>query len=383
MNRGWGSKAPGPGHERGDGTQPPALRARPRLAGGHPRERPGPEEVPGELAGVLVPLRRRALGDAAVGWALLALAVWASAASLLLAWSKLRPTGDVAIIAGCLAAGAVFAGGAAWALRRPGLMEVARQADARLGLDERLATALCFAGASGEIEARLRADAVSATQRHRPAEAFPFARHHKAAIAAALAALVAIVLAVTPNPQASALARRAADRAAVARARQVVTHAQEQVRNLASPEAQPLSAALQRALSELEKAGTPIASLVALSDLSRQLAALDNASASAQQAADAAAGDALAGAPEAASVASDLSNGELDKAAAALRALASELPQLSPAERKALAGALAKAASATGSQAGNNAANPSSSGPSGAGGGQEFNAAISRASAAL
>ena len=242
---------------------------------------PNTEEtaLPGELAGVLVPLYRRALGDSAVRWGLLVVAGWASATSLLLAWSKLRPTENVTLIAACLAASAVLAGCAAWARRRPSLLEVARQADARLGLDERLATALCFAGAPGEMGARLRADATGAAQRHRPAEAFPLGRHHKPAIAAGVAALVVIALAVTPNPQAPALAHRAADRAAVAQARKVVAHAQRQLQSLTSPEARQLSAALQRSLSQLEKAGTPIASLVALSDLSRQLAGLDNASA--------------------------------------------------------------------------------------------------------
>jgi hypothetical protein len=380
---GLGSRSGEPWYRRRDIAGQTETQAPRRRAGRRRRTQRDHDALPGDLATVLVPLHRRALGDSAVHWALLAVAGWASAACFLLAWSKLRPTGDVAFIVAGLAAGAVLAACAAWVWRRPSLMEVARQADARLGLDERLATALCFGGASGEMEARLRADAAWAAQRHRPAEAFPLARHHKPAIAAAVAALVAIALAVTPNPQASTLAHRAADRAAVARARQVVARAQKQLRGLPSPEERQLSAALQRALSQLEKAGTPIASLVALSDLSRQLAALDNASASAQQAAEAAAGDALSGAPGAASVARDLSNGELSAAAAGLRKLANKLPELSPAERKALAAALAKAAAAAGSQADDNQAGSSPSGPTGAGGGQEFAAAIRKASAAL
>ena len=85
---------------------------------------------------------------------------------------------------------------------------------------------------------------------------------------------------MTPNPQASALARRAADEAVVTQARRAVAHAEKQLGNPTSPQARQLSSALQKALSQLDRAGTPIASLVALSDLSRQLAAMDNSSAS-------------------------------------------------------------------------------------------------------
>ena len=337
-----------------------------------------------ELAVALVPLRRRAFGDSAVRFALLAAGSWAGAVCVLLAWSKVRPTANVAFIAGCLGAGAVLVGCAAWVVRRPGIVEVARLADARLGLDERLASALCFAGAPGEMEARLRADAAGAALRHKPAEAFPLGRHQRLAVAATMAGLVAVALAVTPNPQGSALARRASNEAVVAQARRAVAQAEKQLGHPTSPQARQLSAALQKALSQLDKAGTPIASLVALSDLSRQLAAIDNSSTTAEQAAlaaEAAAGDSLAGAGGAGNVARDLSSANLNAAAAGLRALANELPRLSQAQRTALAAALARAASAAGGQGGNS--ETGSSGPAGAASNEGFAPAIGKASAAL
>jgi hypothetical protein len=304
------------------------------------------------LDGVLTPLRRRALGDAAFRWALLAVAGWAAAVSLLLAWSKLSPTSHVPLIAGVLGVVAALVAGSAWALHRPTVVQVARVADARLDLSERLASALFYAHASGDMEARLRADAVGAASRYKPAQAFPVRRHKNLVVGALTVALVAVLLAVTPNPQAGALARQAADREATAQARTVVASARQKLGHPTSAQAQQIANALQAALSQLAKAGTPLASLVALSNLSRQLAQLDNSSGAASQAADAAAGDALAGAPGAQVVSSDLATGNLRGAAAGLRSLAAKLSSLSSAQRRALAAALAKAAASAGYKAG-------------------------------
>ena len=281
------------------------------------------------------------------------MAAWASAVVVLLAWSKFRPTGHLVLVAagiGCCAAVAACTG---WASRKPTLLEVARVADARLGLDERLASALCFAGAPGGMQVRLQADAVARAGTRRPAEAFPLRRHSRLAATTGAALLVAAVFVVTPNPQAATLARRAADQAALAQARRVVNAAREELGSSSSAEARKAGAALQEALAELRSARTPLAALVALSGLSRQLAALEKSPSKAQEIAeiaDAAAGDALAGAPGAARLSSDLSSGDLVAAAADLRSLAAGLSKLTPGERTALAAALAEAAAAAGYQ---------------------------------
>ena len=330
------------------------------------------------LDGVLTALRRRALGDSAVRWALLAVAGWAAAVSLLLVWSKLTPTGHVTLIAGALGVLAALATAAAWALRRPTVFQVARVADARLDLDERLASALFYADASGDMEARLRADAIRAATRYKPAQAFPLRRHRDLVAVALAVALVAVLLAVTPNPQAATLARQAASREATAQARRVVGSARNRLGHPSSAEAQKIAGALQAALSQLGRAGTPLASLVALSDLSRQLAQLDNSSADANQAAEAAAGDALAGAPGVQKLSSELANGNLNAAAAGLRALAARLSSLSPAQRKALAAALGKAAASAGYQAGTGGSASAQSGSNG-----RFAGGLAQASSAL
>jgi hypothetical protein len=338
-----------------------------------------PREAIGEpLAGVLLPLRRRALGDSALRWGLLAVAGWAGAASVLLAWSKATPTNHVAAIAAGLGGLAVLIAAAAWLSHRPSVAEVARVADARLHLNERLASALFYAAATGEMESRLRSDAIQTASRRTPAEAFPLRRHRDLVAVALVTALVAVLLAVTPNPQATALARQSADREVTAQARKVVASAQQRLGQPPSPESEQLARALQAALSQLAKAGTPLASLVALSSLSRQLTQLDNASGEAAEAADAAAGEAMPTAPGEQKLASDLSKGDLKAAGGDLRSLAGQLPNLSAAERKALAAALARAAATTGGAA-------STGLGSSAGSGEErtFAGGLAQASAAL
>ena len=361
---------------------------KPRPAGGAaggtegaaPRPDGAPQlDHPGDhLAEVLAPLRRRALGDSAVHWALLAATSWAAAVCLLLAWSKLRPTADVPLIAAGLGAVAVVAGAFAWALDRPGIVEVARRADARLELSERLASALFFAGSPGDMAARLRADAAGAASRYKPARAFPLGRHARLVAMALAVILAAAILAFTPNPQASALARQAADRAATARARQVVASARAQLGHPSTQNGRQVAAALQRALSQLDKAGTPLSALIALSNLSRQLAGLDSSAGEVGEAAGSAAGDALAGAPGLQDLASDLSNGNLQAAATGLGTLAARLSELSPAQRKALAASLSRAAAAARAASGAGAG-ASSGGSHGAG----FPGGLAQASRAL
>jgi hypothetical protein len=340
--------------------------------------RPTDRGAGGELDHVLVPLRRRALGDSAVRWGLWALAGWAAAVTLLLAWSKLSPTSHVDLIAAGLGGLAALAAAGAWAAYRPSVVEVARVADARLDLSERLASALFYAHAPGDMEARLRADAVGAASRYRPAQAFPLRRHRQLVAIALAVALAAVLLAVTPNPQAPALARQAANRAATAEARQVVASAQQKLGHPSSPEAQKLAGALQAALTQLAKSGTPLTSLVALSNLARRLSQLDSSAGQAGQAAAAAAGNVLAAAPGAQSLATNLSDGNLKAAAAGLRSLAAKLSSLSPAQQKALAAALAKAAAAAGYKG---ATGPGAS--STPGGNEPFAGGLAQASSAL
>ena len=120
-----------------------------------------------DLAAALEPFRLRALIDSALRWGLLSLAAWCLAMTVLLGWSKLSPTVHMvawAAVLGALAVGSAVVG---WALDRPDMLEVARVADARLDLGERLASAVSFGRSPGEMGSRLRADAVHHAQAHR------------------------------------------------------------------------------------------------------------------------------------------------------------------------------------------------------------------------
>jgi hypothetical protein len=303
-----------------------------------------------ELIAVMGPLRRRARLDSAVRCALWALAAWAIAAAVVLSWSKLRPIAHADVLAAGLGTGALVGAAAGWARRRPSLLEVARVADARLEMKERLASAIYFAEAPGDMAARLRADAAAHAAAHNPADAFPLRHHRRLATFALAVALASAVLVVTPNPQAGALARQAADQAALAKVRQAVAQARKDLGTPASARAKAAAAALHEALARLQKARSPLSALVALSALESRLQALDNSSPQDQEEAAAAAGEALVGTPGGARLGQDLTSGNLGAAAGALRSLAAGLSKLTPAQRQALAAALGKAAAAAGSR---------------------------------
>jgi hypothetical protein len=310
---------------------------------------PAAPHVPADLPSAISSLRRRALAHSALRWVLLGLLGWAVATVGLLAWAKLHPTADVPLVAGALGAGAVAGAGCGWALRQPTVYQVARVADARLGLDERLASALAFAAAPGEMPARLRADALAHAAQHRPAEAYPLAHHRRLVIGTLAVLVVAGGLVASPNPQAAALARQARDGQAVARAESTLKRAEQQLGAASSPQLRRVASELHKALAQLRGSGTPLSALVALSNLTRELANLGSSVSQANQAARAVAGAvgaALAGTRTAAPLSRDLSAGDLAAAASDLRALANELKKLTPAERRALAGALSAASAA-------------------------------------
>ncbi|HXR21397.1 MAG TPA: hypothetical protein VN786_02470, partial [Acidimicrobiales bacterium] len=295
--------------------------------------------------------RRRALIDSALRWGLLSLAAWCLAMTVLLVWSKLSPTAHMVAWAGVLGALAVSSAVVGWALDRPGILEVARVADAQLDLGERLASAVSFARSPGEMGSRLRADAVYHAQAHRAGEAFPFRRHRREATASVVAAVMVLGLVLAPNPQAGALRRQAARSEALAQAKEAVVTAERELAKASSPEAAKAVAALRQALSRLGAARTPLSALVTLSELDSRLGSLDNSNFEAEQEADAAASAALAGSPGASELSRALAGGDLKAAATALRALAADLPKISQRQRKALAAGLEQAATEAGGRA--------------------------------
>ena len=174
---------------------------------------------------VLEGFRRRALADEALRWGLrAAIGICGWGIALLIA-SRIWPIASALAIWGAGAAGLVAAAGVGWMRNRPDLGRVARTADARLGLAERLASAHAFAavaangrpgtGEPGELPALLEADALAHTAGRHPGEAYPIRRHRPSALIAGSSALALVVLAFLPNPMDAVVAQRRADQATV------------------------------------------------------------------------------------------------------------------------------------------------------------------------
>jgi hypothetical protein len=306
--------------------------------------------LPPELEAVLRPLRRRALADLAVRSGLFGLAGWGGATALLFAWAKASPTPDAGLVAGLLGAAAAALSAAAWALRRPGDAQVARVADARLRLSERLASALCFADSLGEMETRLRRDAVERAGARRAGEAYPLSRHRRLAAVGLVAVVATASLAFTPNPQSGVLARRAADSLVLSEARHAVGEARQRFHYPSSKYARQAARLLDQALAKLRHDTTPLAALVDLSGLEAEIQSLQSAANSEQgalEAAVAAAAGALGRAPQAAALGRDLAAGNLRAALAELSTLTRQRPKLGSKAEKALSAALASASAAS------------------------------------
>jgi len=319
------------------------------------------ERLPSELALALRALRRRAHMDLALRWALVGLSFWAGSAALVAAWAKLSPTPDareIALLAGVLALGGAAVG---WATKRPSVVEVARVADARLGLKERLASALAFASDPDEMPRRLVADATERVREHRPAEAYPLRSHSRRALALGVSGVLLGALVFTPNPQAGVLGRRLADQAVITQAKKTVRAAKKELGHYGASAAQA-EQALEQALAELQRARTPLQALAALSALEQQLAP-QGQDMSQLEAAAAAASEALQGVVGAGKLARDLSAGNLTAAAKDLRQLAEDISKLAPAEQRELAQALEQAAKDAGAGAANNASQAGQSVP--------------------
>jgi hypothetical protein len=300
------------------------------------------------LESLLVPLRRRALADRGLRSGLFAAAAIGAWGVVILIAARIWPFATAPAAWGLGAAALAVGAGVWWARRRPTLMAVARTTDARLGLAERLASALAFAGAPGELPALLRADALSRARSLRPADAFPAGAHKRRALIAGAAVLAMGVLAVVPNHENTVLAQRQADQATVRSIRSEIARQARAVQAAAgthpTAQAKALETALNAAVKQLGAASSPAQAQQVLAQLNDQLQSLDDPAVAGQVAAAAAAGNALSSSPAGQGLASALSSSNLAAAAAQAQALGSALSGLSPSQRAQLAQALGAAA---------------------------------------
>jgi hypothetical protein len=300
----------------------------------------------------LRPLVRRARADVVARWLLMSAIVAAVWACVVLAAGRIWTLPVVALIASgsamLLAAGAVMSG-----LRRPSPLIAARTADRRLGLAERLATAVSLGEGSTAIAERQKRDASSVVRTLRVGDVYPLRSLRWRALAAAAGVAAAVALAITTPSNALAAQRAASDHAAIQKAIAAISKQEQAAHRAAASQPDPtgslhqLDQALRDALAQLHKAQTPVQALETISQLGQQIQGLADPTLPSRLGAASAAGSAMAGSATLGQVGSALAQGNLSGAAASLRSVAGSLAQLTPAQLHQLASALARAANAS------------------------------------
>jgi hypothetical protein len=304
-----------------------------------------------EVRALVAAVRIRLLRERAAVWVARGLAVAGLAAVALELAVRRWPLDPVwPALLGCAALGATVAA-TGWSRAMPSLVRVARVADARLGGQERLVTALEFAGEGGWLYARQRQDAAAFALRADLGRLGPFPLPLRTLLLGGVAVVVAGMLALLPNPALRELelqrqvqaeqAQAAGQVAQLARQAQATTHPGE-----TSAQHQALVHTLQQAAQAVRQASSPTSAVAALSKAQQQLSNLTDQSQPARQQAAQAAGQQLAHDASAAQAGKDLASGNLNQGAKALQHLASSLGSLSSQERQQLASSLSEAARA-------------------------------------
>ncbi|MBI2941745.1 MAG: hypothetical protein HYY04_15040 [Chloroflexi bacterium] len=238
------------------------------------------------------------------------------------------------------------------ALRRIPAERLAREADARLGLAERVATALETErkGVGGLLVALQRADAIAWLGRLEPFEVFPvrLSRHEGLALAVSFVLLLALI--TLPDLTGSGGRQSRAADVARAEADRLSALADEVAADeeLPAEEREALAQALAQAAGELQREGdAPDRAIASLSQAEQTLARQDDVSAADHELALARLADALDQAAAGREAAQMLDRHNYGGAAQELRRLGQEAAQLAPEDQRALADALRRAAGAT------------------------------------
>jgi hypothetical protein len=297
------------------------------------------------LENVVGTLRRSDARSRAVPYALhaaLGAAIWVAVVQLAARITPFETRFELAL----LGIPVIFAVTAiAWAVRRPRPDALMQRADLRLGLHERLSTAWERRTANGVMDGLLREDALQHAESKALKGAFPIRVSRREASLLAVLAVVALALAVLPNPVDQVLAQRRADQASQAKAAATIGDVQHKLAATATPA--PVDPRVQKILADAQQkiaqAQDPRQALEAITPAEQQLQQLSDpqtpartstaqnlaASLSATTAGQAA-GQALTSSPS--------------KGAQAMRDLASQLKGLTPDQQAQLAKALADAA---------------------------------------
>ncbi|HVH61976.1 MAG TPA: hypothetical protein VNA65_00080 [Candidatus Dormibacteraeota bacterium] len=234
---------------------------------------------------------------------------------------------------------------AMWIAGRPSPMKLMRNADLRLGLNERLSTAWERRTADGPLDASLQRDALAHAARARLSSAYPLAVRRRELLLTGAIAVAAAALILLPNPMSAVIAQRHADQTAQRHAAATISTTQKKL--AAKPSPPPVDPKVQQILQDTETkvagAPNPRQALQSITPAEQQLLQLSDPQtpARASTASNLAASLSTTAAGQNASQALNASPA---KGAQSIRQLASQLQSLTPEQRAEIAKALANAA---------------------------------------
>ncbi len=296
------------------------------------------------LEGFIGQLRRSAARARALRYvqhAILVAATWVAAVLLL---SRVVPLEAALRIAAAGLPIPFLVAAVAWLINRPSASLLARIADLRLDLKERLSTAWERRALTSPLDEWQQRDALEQAAGRSMAAAFPLRLHRGEASLAAVLTIFAIALLVLPNPMDQVLATRRADQASQARAAAALQHARQQA--AAQPTTSPVDAQIEKILKDaqakIQSAPNPRKALEAISPAEDQLARIPDPGTPALASSSQNLASALSGTSAGRSVGQALSKSPA-QGAQALKELGSQLKNLTPAQKDQLAKALAQA----------------------------------------
>ena len=303
---------------------------------------------------------------------------------VLVGWVRPTPEADLhpwaVVLAGVVVLLAV--GVALWPRQH---IRHAAELDQRLGFGDRLATAWSFRDSEQPIVRLQRADALHGLQQRTPATDLHWQPARRELFAVGGAALVTLVLFLTPSPQQKVLDQQAAEQNSVAQASQqleTLRQAADASSSLTPDQARQLDELLQQSQADLHDAHSQQDASAILARTQDQVTQqLGDPNADLRDEALAAMSETLAAEPQTQALASALQQENAQATSDALNKIAAQSDSLSDVERQSLSRALQRAANvgradSPTSNALSNAAQAISSGTS-------ADAALSQADAAL
>lgn len=234
---------------------------------------------------------------------------------------------------------------AAWIAARPSPMNLMRNADLRLGLNERLSTAWERRSTHGPMDASLRRDALAHAARTKLSTAYPLSVRRSELLLTGAIAVAAAALILLPNPMSAVIAQRHADQAAQRHAAATIASTQQKL--AAKPSAAPVDPKVQQILQDTKAkvaaAPNPRQALQNITPAEQQLLQLSDPQTPARASTASNLASSLS-TTAAGQSASQALNASPAKGAQAIRQLASQLQSLTPEQRAEIAKALANAA---------------------------------------